>query len=168
MPTEEDELRDLAEMVREGERVLDIQGESFQQQDDKSEQAMALGLASLGGLFALATLVGERLLSAFDLLAWSGIAAAGPTNLLALGLFIDAYIGVGPMRGRRAVVPSLPWLFEKAISPDWTLAGHYRSLLSDFPRCFEANNRSIERKLGRELGPDAALLVHRTRGYRLP
>lgn len=149
MPTEEEELRDLAEMVREGERVLDIQGESYRSLDEKSQQAVGLALATLGGLFALATFVSDAATRGFDAAAWFLISTAAGLNVLALWLFIDAYIGLGPIRGRRAIVPSLSWLEEKARSGTWTLKSHYLSLLQNFPRCYSLNQAVIERAIQR-------------------
>lgn len=164
MADEPREFRDLAEMVREGERVLDIQGESYQQQDEKSQQAIGLGLGSLGGLFAIATFLADRLQPSFDVQAWRLITLAGVLNIVALLFFIDAYIGLRRSTGSRAVVPGLPWLCEKAASSEWTLEDHYLSLLEDFRRCFEINTRLIARRIARRRQGVVLLLLGLTAG----
>lgn len=139
----------LAEMVREAERVLDTQADSFRQLDGKSQQSIAMGLASLGGLLALTTFAMEKLGASLNWSTWLLFSLAGTFNLAALYLFIDAYIGLKPAKGRQAVVPALDWLQEKSTRPDWTLESHYLSVLSEFPRCYALNQKVIEAKIRR-------------------
>lgn len=108
---DEDERWLLAEMLREAERVVDRLFRMAEEQDDKTEQTIAFGVAALGGGLALMTFAaGQRILDVpgFVLLLGGGI-----TNLLALQRFLGAYLGL-PRASGLFVGPDPSWLADAA------------------------------------------------------
>lgn len=129
-PDGEESVRRLAEMLREAERALDHQVRALEEQDDKSEQLITLGVAAIGGGLALALIALREPSRPGGLPGPVLFGAASLFNLVAIAMFLNSYIGF--FRHVEAHVgPSLDWLKDKSNDPEWSLANHYVSLLSD-------------------------------------
>lgn len=139
----------LPEMLRESERVVDQQMKVLEELDDKSEQLLALGLATLGGSLAVATLaVGEAGLAS---LARSLLVAAALTNLAALVCFLHPYVGLF-RRSDAFAGPAPGWLRQKANDAEWSADRHLVALVGSYADWYEHN---------------AALIAHHRASHRL-
>lgn len=131
----------LAEMLREAERVVDRTFRMAEETDDKTEQMMAMGIASLAGGLALASLAAgaERL----DGTGLGLLILAGSVNLLAVHRFLEAYVGL-PRSTSLSLAPHPDWLREKAEDADWTAGAHLFALLHQHAAGVRANLKAIE------------------------
>jgi hypothetical protein len=130
----------LAEMLREAERVADRILRMTEEQDDKSEQTIALGVAILGGGVGLAGLAAGR--ADLDGAALAALALAGSANLVALHRFLGAYVGA---RGASSLHlgPDPAWLAERARQPEWSARFHILAVLEGHASDIEVNRRAI-------------------------
>lgn len=143
-PDANDDL--LREMLREAERDIDHQIRAIEEEDDKTEQSLALAVAVLAGALALASLVaGQGRIDRPFLLATAGGAAL---NILALLRLLDAYAGLRQTRSVH-VGPRLDWLAEKVRDSGWGFADHLSSLIADYAN-YHAHNAEVHRDLWRE------------------
>jgi hypothetical protein len=127
----------LVEMVREAERVLDRVLRSMEEQDDKTEQGIALAIATLGGGLAIASLSEA---ARPILLAAIGVGAA--LNLAAVAGFLDAYVGIsGGVPLCLALDPR--WLVDTAADDTWSLERHLEALVGAYGEAIRANVRAL-------------------------
>lgn len=138
----------LAELLRQAERVIEQQAQAREQLDSKTQEIMAIGLAALGGGVALATFVAEKLVGAPVWPVMGALAAAGLLNLVALGLFIAAYIGFAD-QVELAIGPDLEWVRQKAEDPSWTREETLLNLIIATPQ-YAAFNRASGEEAARQ------------------
>lgn len=149
---DDDEL--LREMLREAERVLDRQFRMMEEHDDKTEQAIALGVATLGGGVALATFARAGTAP----LAMGFVVFGAALNLLALLWLLEAYVGLSRKESLR-MGPNLRWLAAKANDRTWSLEDHLLTLIKDVPAHWDANLAALRAVAGRRRSGLLMLLV---------
>lgn len=151
----------LPEVLRQLERLIDRQGRALEEQDDRTEQALTLSVAILGGALALASLV--RSSAALDgaFLALLGVSAV--LNIAALAAFLRAYLALPKAV---AVGPDPHWMSGKANDVEWKLADLLLSVVTDYPDYYVANG-AILRRAAREQLRGATLLVGSLGGYAM-
>lgn len=132
----------LAEMLREAERVVDRILRITEEQDDKSEQAIALAVATLGGGLALATFGVTR--GQVGAVALAALALAAALNLAALRQLIDAYLGLASGVSLQ-LGPHPGWLAERSNDAQWTIESHVAAVLKAHERDIRTNLAALER-----------------------
>lgn len=150
MPDDTDVLREL---LRQAERVLDHQARGMEEQDDKTEQPLALGVATLGGGLALATWVTQ--VGGSDLFFGLLIAAGALVNLVSLPTLMGAYL-VLPLTLQ--VGPHPRWLAEQARDLETVLREVLLDLVETGPAYYEMNANALIRT-SRERGRGLRLLL---------
>ena len=128
----------LAEMLREAERAVDQQLKVLEELDDKSEQLLAVALATLGSGLALVTFASGREALLLDPSFRGLVGLAIVSNLCALLAVLRGYVGAGQGRERFAG-PSPRWLKEKANLSDWTMERHQVTVIGGFADWFDHN-----------------------------
>lgn len=110
----------------------------MEQLDDKAEQMIKLGAALLAGGVALAGFAIKNLSQQVNI--WFGVGTLGGLllNLVAIGLFLRAYLGDGH-HAELHVGPHPEWLSEKLDDPSWNWARHLGSLVRSFPAYSDEN-----------------------------
>jgi hypothetical protein len=152
----------LREMLREAEGVLDQQLHALDELDDKTEQLLAVGVATAGAGIALFAFLAQRG-GGVGLAAQAGWMASFASNLAALLAFLQAYVGFGARRLPKAG-PSLSWLAEKANDAAWSLEAHVASVVAAYPEYFRNNDRVLVRQ-GRAQQIGLALLTASVLSY---
>lgn len=137
------ELEKLEEMIREQERALRLQLRGIEEEDEKSLRMIQLSIAALAGGVALSTVV-LRTPGPVSSPSIVWIAAAAGLNLLALVLFVDAYVGfTNPSDAHIGPTPS--WTAEKARDESgWTLERHLLAQIERNPSFFRHNLAVVE------------------------
>jgi hypothetical protein len=143
----DDDLALLAEMVREAERVIDHQVRAKEAIDAKSQNALTVAIAALGGGLALGSLVLTRG-APTDAFFLAAIAAGGGLNLGSVLVLLDAYMGLR-LRRELAIGPSVAALSERALRDDWTWMDHGTTLLASLAEQYDQNGRAIEAAVAR-------------------
>lgn len=128
-------------MLREAERVIDHQVRALEELDDKSEQMITVTIAALAGGVAMGLLLAQESLGLSSPAATLSLGLAGALNLLALGMFLFAYLG-GTAHTEVEVGPSIRWLVEKSNDETWDEPTHLVSAISGFT---EYDRHNIER-----------------------
>jgi hypothetical protein len=118
----------FAEMLRVAERVLDHQVKAIEALDLKTQNAITLGVAALGGGLALGSLVTAQGRAGVDVWFAGVFGAGGLLNLAALALLIDANTGLRRQRFVRYGV-HVSWLRESW--PDGSLRELRRSMVRE-------------------------------------
>lgn len=135
-------------MLREQERVIDHQVRALEEQDDRSEQMIRLGIAALAGGIALGSLL-VRGSTAPSGRILASLAIAAVLNLASIVLVVHAYVGFR-RHSEGHVGPDPGWIAEKAMDGSWTLEEHLLSLIVDHPRYSDHNmtvmNRIADRR----------------------
>lgn len=133
-------------MVREAERVVDRVFRMAEEQDDKSEAAITLGVATLGGGLVLATFGATHRQA--DIMGLLVVAVAATANLSALHHFLDGYLGLrGPFFLR--IGPSPDWIAQRVQDASWSPAQHVRSVLIAADADVRENVASMSHVVGR-------------------
>lgn len=130
--------RFLAEALRIAERILDHQARAIERLDEKSQNAITLGVAALGGGLALGSLVTTRD-PAMDVIFEALFAGAGALNLAALLLLLDAYTGLRSQRFFRYGV-SIAWM---ASYESFSVGKLHRSLLATLHEITVGNHHTM-------------------------
>lgn len=133
----------LEEMVRAQERVIEHQAHALEEQDGKSEHMIRLSIAALAGAVALASLLlrGPEAIPTTSLLPL-GIAAG--LNLVALILFVDAYVGFR-RHPETYIGPDPSWIANRALEAEWPHEKYLSALLQAYPGFFRHNSLVAER-----------------------
>lgn len=128
----------LAEMLREAERAVDRQLTVLAELDDKSEQLLAVTLATLGAGLALFGFAADWLPTRVDPGFKAVVGLAVAANLSSLLAVLSGYVGAaGP--AERFAGPSPAWLREKANLADWTLERHMVTAIGGVADSFRHN-----------------------------
>lgn len=147
----------LREMLREAERVLDQQLHALDEMDDKTEQLLAVGVATAGAGIALFAFLAQHGGNGVGPAAQGGWAGAFALNLAALLAFLQAYVGFGARRLPKAG-PSPSWIAEKLDDAAWSTRTHVASVVAAYPDYFRDNARVMVRE-GRAQRVGLALLT---------
>lgn len=151
----------LPEVLRQLERLIDHQARALEEQDDRTEQALTLSVAILGGALALASLVRSSAVLDGAFLALLGGSAV--LNIAALAGFLRAYLGVPKAV---SVGPDPHWMSGKANDADWRMPDLLLSVVTDDPDYYAANG-VILRRVAKEQLRGASLLVASLGGYAM-
>lgn len=127
-PAPDPTLQLLREMVRESERVFDIQIQSFGRADARSEQMIALSVLALGGGLAFADAFGPPGPQGARLPFVPLMGAALILNALALLTFLRAYLRLREHSGIR-FGPSPEWIADQSQRKGPTEAQHLGAVL---------------------------------------
>lgn len=136
------ELEKLQEMLREQERALRFQVRGLEEEDEKSLRMIQLSIAALAGGVALSTVLLRTPGAIPASSIWPIVIAAG-LNLVALFLFVDAYIGFSDPSDAY-VGPTPAWVAEKAPDRGWTLERHLLAQIERNPSFFHHNLSIVE------------------------
>lgn len=102
----------LPGMVRASERVLDHQIRVWEELDDKAEEVMRLGLATLAGAVALATLFVREPGLALDPLFFGLFVTGGAFVVAAVLTVLTSYVGIRADRGV-GLGPTPQWTLDR-------------------------------------------------------
>lgn len=136
------ELEKLEEMLREQERAFRFQVRGLEEEDGKSLRMIQLSIAALAGGVALSTVL-LRTPSPVPSLSVVWIAMAAGLNLLALVIFVDAYVGFSDPSDAY-VGPTPAWIAERVEEPTWTLEDHLVAQIERNPSFFQHNLSIVE------------------------
>ena len=131
-------------MVLDVERLTDHQIRAANRLDQKAQQMITLGVATVGGSLTLLFVLGEagglpRGIGLGALLV-AGLAA----EIAAIGFFVDAYVGFRTHH-EMYPAPGAHWLVSKAADPGWNLGSHLTSLISTYAEYADLNQASMGR-----------------------
>jgi hypothetical protein len=122
----------------------------------KTESAIGLGTAALGGGYALVGLAVEKIPAALGWPLLVLVVVAGTLNLLALLFFVRSTLAI---RTSLIVGPSPDWVREKSKDATWTKNDLWASLLSKFPEKSRANDEVMKRAVDRRIAGMRLLIL---------
>lgn len=151
--THDDDIVLLQEMLREGERVLDVQARAAEELNTKAEHMIGLGVASIGAAAALAAYMADKVCG-WPGLVLVGIGLGAAVNIYSVRRFVKCYIG-DKDEIALDIPPATDWLVKKATDDDWTLLKHYIAVIQGIDRSRAANQAQAR-----------ILIEHRRAGLR--